>query len=56
MLTGSVHVDPGAGWFPHYVGFASEQGAGAGSGANRNLCLAPESGDEPWLDAVAELA
>ena len=21
-LTGSVHVDPGAGWFPHFLGFA----------------------------------
>src|SRR3954466_4693304 len=21
VLTGSVHVDPGAGWFPHYLGF-----------------------------------
>ncbi len=25
---GSVHVDPGAGWFPHFVGFADEQGTG----------------------------
>ena len=24
MLVGSVHVDPGAGWFPHFLGFASE--------------------------------
>ncbi len=21
VLTGSVHVDPGAGWFPHFLGF-----------------------------------
>ena len=56
MLTGSVHVDPGAGWFPHYLGFAAETGAGAGEGANRNLPLAPGSGDGPWLEAVAELA
>ena len=27
MLTGSVHVDPGAGWFPHFLGFADETGA-----------------------------
>ena len=26
VLTGSVHVDPGAGWFPHFVGFADETG------------------------------
>ena len=30
VLTGSVHVDPGAGWFPHFLGFADERGAGAG--------------------------
>ena len=56
VLTGSVHVDPGAGWFPHYVGFADETGAGAGAGANRNVPLAPGSGDGPWLEAVARLA
>ena len=52
VLTGSVHVDPGAGWFPHFVGFAGETGAGS----NRNLPLAPGSGDEAWLDAIGELA
>jgi acetoin utilization deacetylase AcuC-like enzyme len=56
VLVGSVHVDPGAGWFPHFLGFAAETGAGAGEGANRNLCLAPGSGDRPWLEAVGELA
>jgi acetoin utilization deacetylase AcuC-like enzyme len=55
VLVGSVHVDPGAGWFPHFLGFADETGAGAGAGANRNLPLAPGSGDGPWLGAVAEL-
>ena len=49
---GSVHVDPGAGWFPHYVGYADERGAGDGHGANRNLPLAPGSGDSAWLRAV----
>jgi len=52
VLTGSVHVDPGAGWFPHFVGFAGETGAGS----NRNLPLAPGSGDEVWLNAIGELA
>ncbi len=56
VLTGSVHVDPGAGWFPHFLGTAAEQGRGAGAGANRNLPLAPGAGDEPWLAAVAALA
>ncbi len=49
---GSVHVDPGAGWFPHYAGYADERGTGAGQGANRNLPLAPGAGDEDWLAAV----
>ena len=52
VLVGSVHVDPGAGWFPHFLGFASETGAGA----NRNLPLAPGAGDEDWLAAVRALA
>ncbi len=52
---GSVHVDPGAGWFPHYMGFADERGNGAGTGANRNLPLAPGSADAAWLAAVSLL-
>jgi acetoin utilization deacetylase AcuC-like enzyme len=53
---GSVHVDPGAGWFPHYVGHADETGRGDGVGANRNRPLAEGTPDDAWLDAVAELA
>jgi acetoin utilization deacetylase AcuC-like enzyme len=56
VLTGSVHVDPGAGWFPHFLGFATEIGADLGAGANRNICLVPGSGDDAWLAAVGELA
>jgi acetoin utilization deacetylase AcuC-like enzyme len=56
VLVGSVHVDPGAGWFPHFLGFEGERGTGAAEGANRNVCLAPGSGDEPWVAAVAGLA
>jgi acetoin utilization deacetylase AcuC-like enzyme len=55
VATGSVHVDPGSGWFPHFLGFGSEHGRGDGEGANLNLPLAPGSGDGPWLDAVAAL-
>ncbi len=52
---GSVHVDPGAGWFPHYAGYPGEQGTGDGTGANRNLPLAPGTGDRDWLAAVDRL-
>lgn len=55
-LTASVHVDPGAGWFPHFAGFEDERGAGPGKGANRNLALAPGSGDGDWLEAIEALA
>jgi acetoin utilization deacetylase AcuC-like enzyme len=51
VRTGSVHVDPGAGWFPHFLGFADES-----DGSNLNLPLAPGSGDGPWLEAVEQLA
>jgi acetoin utilization deacetylase AcuC-like enzyme len=56
VLTGSVHADPGAGWFPHFLGFAGETGAGAGAGANRNVPLAPGTGDDGWLAGVGTLA
>jgi acetoin utilization deacetylase AcuC-like enzyme len=52
VYVGSLHVDPGAGWFPHYVGYAGERGSGEGDWANRNLPLAPGTGDEVWLQAV----
>jgi acetoin utilization deacetylase AcuC-like enzyme len=47
ILTASVHVDPGAGWFPHFLGFADES-----DDSNLNLPLAPGTGDEEWLAAV----
>jgi acetoin utilization deacetylase AcuC-like enzyme len=56
VLYGSVHVDPAAGWFPHFVGHAGERGAGEGLGANLNIPLAPGTGDGAFLDAVAALA
>ena len=56
VLYGSVHVDPGAGWFPHVVGYADEVGVGAGEGTTRNLPLPEGAGDVPWLDAVGDLA
>jgi acetoin utilization deacetylase AcuC-like enzyme len=55
VFYGSVHVDPGAGWFPHYAGYAGERGRDEGTGANRNLPLAPGTGDQGWLAAVSAL-
>jgi acetoin utilization deacetylase AcuC-like enzyme len=51
VRTASVHVDPGAGWFPHFLGFASENDR-----ANLNVPLAPGTGDDGWLGAVRETA
>jgi acetoin utilization deacetylase AcuC-like enzyme len=48
----SIHVDPGAGWYPHWSGFVEETGVGSGAGANRNFPLAPGSGDEIFLTAL----
>jgi acetoin utilization deacetylase AcuC-like enzyme len=56
VFYGSVHVDPGAGWFPHFVGFSDETGIGDGAGATRNVVLAPETGDDGWLAGVRDLA
>ena len=56
VFYGSLHVDPGAGWFPHYAGFADETGRDAGLGANLNVPLAEGTPDEPWLAAVDRIA
>ncbi|GAA3803942.1 histone deacetylase family protein [Sphaerisporangium flaviroseum] len=55
VFYGSVHVDPGAGWFPHFLGFADETGTGAGDATTWNVPLAPRSGDEAWLAGVERL-
>ncbi len=52
VLTVSVHVDPAAGWFPHFLGLQHEVGGGAGRGANLNLPVAPETGDDGWVEIV----
>ena len=52
---GSLHVDPGAGWFPHYAGYPEERGRGEGEGFNRNRPLAPGAGDDDWLAALSAL-
>jgi acetoin utilization deacetylase AcuC-like enzyme len=51
VRTASVHVDPGAGWFPHFLGLESENDT-----ANLNLPLAPGTGDDAWLAAVEQAA
>ena len=56
VFYGSVHVDPGAGWFPHYAGLRRGTRPGRGAGANRNLPLAPGTGDEGWLAACRPCA
>jgi acetoin utilization deacetylase AcuC-like enzyme len=50
VVFGSVHVDPRAGWFPHFL---AASGDGPGS---KNVALAPGSGDGEWLAAVRDLA
>jgi acetoin utilization deacetylase AcuC-like enzyme len=55
VLYASVHVDPGAGWFPHFMGFADETGFHGGVGTNVNIPLPPRAGDDRWLAAVEEL-
>ncbi len=51
----SVHVDPGAGWYPHFCGYADERGDGAGFGTNHNRPLLPGSDTETWVAALSEL-
>ncbi|MGH8953139.1 MAG: histone deacetylase family protein [Acidimicrobiia bacterium] len=56
VLYTSIHVDPGAGWFPHWCGFAGESGFGEGLGANLNVPQAPGSGDDAFLAALDEVS
>ena len=55
VFYGSLHVDPGAGWFPHVVGHADETGEGAGAGATVNRPLVPGTSDEGWLTALTDV-
>jgi len=56
VFYGSLHVDPGAGWFPHYAGFADETGRGDGVGTNHNEPLAEGTDDDGWLVALDRIA
>ena len=51
VLFASLHGDP-SGYYPWYVGHASERGAGAGEGANLNLPLPRGAADGEWLEAL----
>lgn len=55
VFVGSVHVDPAAGHFPHFLGFADETGRGPGVGSNLNLPLPAKSGDDRWIPAIEQL-
>ena len=47
----SIHGNP-EGYYPWYVGHATERGAGPGAGLNLNMPLPRGSGDDPWLEAL----
>ncbi len=55
VFYGSLHVDPGAGWFPHVVGHAQETGEGPGAGSTYNQPLAPGTADDGWLAALGDI-
>ncbi len=50
VFFGSVHTDPSA-YYPHFIGYADERGAGAGEGANLNLPLAFGARDDAFIEA-----
>ncbi len=51
VLVTSLHGDPHT-EYPYYLGYADEQGAGAGLGFNRNLPLPRGTGFAAWRDAL----
>jgi acetoin utilization deacetylase AcuC-like enzyme len=53
VLYVSLHGDP-AGHYPHFTGAADETGGGAGAGTSRNLPLPDGTGDDAYLEALAE--
>jgi acetoin utilization deacetylase AcuC-like enzyme len=55
VLVCSSHTDP-SNYYPYFIGYADETGAGAGEGYNVNLPLPPGSRDEIFLEAVRTMA
>lgn len=51
VLTVSIHAHPER-YYPFFWGYPEERGAGAGLGANLNLCLERGTGDEGFLAAL----
>jgi len=53
VLTVSIHGDPSYA-YPYFAGFADERGEGAGEGYNHNFPLPENTGDEAYLEVLAE--
>ena len=51
VLTVSLHANPER-YYPFFWGYPEERGAGAGLGANLNLCLERGTGDEGFMAAL----
>jgi acetoin utilization deacetylase AcuC-like enzyme len=51
VLTVSLHGHPDE-FFPYFLGYPDERGAGAGAGANHNLCLPRGCDGATWLEAM----
>lgn len=51
ILTVSLHADPSS-YYPFFVGYAHERGAGPGLGANLNIPLPLGTGDADYLKAL----
>lgn len=51
VLTVSIHAHPER-YYPFFWGYPDERGAGAGQGANLNLCLERATGDKGFLAAL----
>ena len=52
VLTVSIHAHPER-FYPFFWGYPGETGAGAGEGANLNLCLERGAGDGPYQVALS---
>ncbi len=51
VMTLSVHGHP-AEFFPYFLGYPDERGAGRGAGANLNVCLPRGADGQAWLETL----